>query len=48
MLRLEGYEPGTSVVFEGSIWMIQTPEGDVESIELSGVSELALADVLFV
>lgn len=48
MLRLEGYEPGTSLVFEGSIWMIRSLEGVVESIELSGVSELAPADVLFV
>jgi hypothetical protein len=48
MLRLEGYEPGASLVSEGSIWMIRSLEGVVESIELSGVSELAPADVLFV
>lgn len=48
MLRLEGYDPGATLVPEGSIWMIQTPEGEVESFELSGVSELAPGDVLFV
>ena len=48
LLRLEGYEPGASLVLEGSIWIIQSFEGIVESIEVTGVSEFAPADVLFV
>ncbi len=34
MLRLEGYEPGVTLVTEGSIWMTQTPEGNDERFEL--------------
>jgi Ca2+-binding RTX toxin-like protein len=48
-LRLEGYGPGASLVQVGSIWIVQSAEGSaVDAFELSGISDLAPADVWFV
>jgi hypothetical protein len=48
ILRLEGYGPGASLIREGSIWMVQSAEGTIDGFELSGISQLAPDDVLFV
>jgi Ca2+-binding RTX toxin-like protein len=48
ILRLEGYGPGASLVQEGSIWMVLSAQGLVDGFELSDISQLAPADVLFV
>jgi Ca2+-binding RTX toxin-like protein len=48
VLRLEGYGPGASLVQEGSIWEVLTTQGPVDGFELSGITQLAPADVLFV
>ena len=48
ILRLEGYGPGASLVREGSIWIVLSAEGAVDSFELSGISQLAPSDMWFV
>jgi Ca2+-binding RTX toxin-like protein len=48
VLRLEGFGPGASLVQEGSIWEVLTTQGPVDGFELSGITQLAPADVLFV
>jgi len=47
-LRLEGYGPGASLVREGSTWTVMSADGPVESFELSGINQLAPADMWFV
>ena len=48
ILRLEGYGPNASLVREGSIWIVLSAEGAVDSFELSGISQLAPSDMWFV
>jgi Ca2+-binding RTX toxin-like protein len=48
ILRLEGYGPGASLVQVGSIWVVMSTEGAVDSFELSGITQLASSDIWFV
>jgi hypothetical protein len=47
-LRLEGYGPNASLVQEGSIWIVLSAEGTVDSFALSGITQLAPSDMWFV